>query len=177
MGSLNCCLVHKHKQQSEPLPHPLVEEGYPLIHRGEPQRTGAEMGGNSRVEECPTPLKETGSKARAVCRGEPDCFLLEPLYISHQLGLLPHQKGDIPTPKSQLLQPRIRPLRCPPSAATHNSLHLTPLAPPTGGEPIRRGIHVSSSGCAWPGSMGESPATRCLPACPSSRPGSRVGPL
>ncbi|KAK5620792.1 hypothetical protein CRENBAI_018628 [Crenichthys baileyi] len=133
------------------LQHPLqglqkgwVEGGYPLVHWGEPQRTGAKMGGNRyahpssapltkgnfRVEECPTLLKETGSRSRA--------------------------RGDIPHPKSQILQPRIRPPRSPPSATTHTTLHPTPLAPPTGGEPIGRGTHVSSSGCAQPGSMGES---------------------
>ncbi|MED6246559.1 hypothetical protein ATANTOWER_019754 [Ataeniobius toweri] len=113
MDSLNCCLVHKHKQHSEPVPSPI---GYPFVHRGEPQRTGAEMGGNkyahlisapltranSRVE-CPTPLKETGSRARAVRRSEPDYFYPEPFYLAHQVGLLPHQRGDIPRPKSQHL--------------------------------------------------------------------------
>ncbi|MEQ2235442.1 hypothetical protein ILYODFUR_002399 [Ilyodon furcidens] len=132
--------------------------------------------GNSRVEECPTPLKETGSRARAVPRGEPDYFWLEPLYLAYQRRLLPHQRGDIPPPKSQLLQSRIGPPRSLPSAATHSTLHLTPLAPPMGGEPIGRVINVSSSGCARPGSIGESPATRRSPACPTSRPGCTVGP-
>ncbi|MEQ2244999.1 hypothetical protein ILYODFUR_022966 [Ilyodon furcidens] len=101
--------------------------------------------GNSRVEECPTPLKETDSRVTA--------------------------RGDIPCPKSQLLQPRIRPPRSPPSAGTNITLHPTPLASPTGGEQIGRGTHISSSGCARPGSVGESPATRRSPVCPNSTPG------
>ncbi|MEQ2295314.1 hypothetical protein AMECASPLE_012796 [Ameca splendens] len=52
------------------------------------------------------------------------------------------------SPKSQLLQLRIRLSRSLPSAATPNTLHPTPLAPPTCGEPIGRGTHVSSYGCA-----------------------------
>ncbi|MEQ2257508.1 hypothetical protein ILYODFUR_035492 [Ilyodon furcidens] len=58
----------------------------------------------------------------------------EPLYLAHKLRLLPHQRGDIPRPKSQFLQPGIRPPGSPPpSAATHTTMYLTPLAPPTGG--------------------------------------------
>ncbi|KAK5616658.1 hypothetical protein CRENBAI_003066 [Crenichthys baileyi] len=100
--------------------------------------------GNSRVEECPTPLKETGP--------EPETCV-EPASVAED------QTAKVST-----------------FAATHNTLHLTPLAPPTGGEPIGRGTHVSSSGYARPGSMGESPVTRLSLACPTSRPGSRVGP-
>uniref|UniRef100_A0A674NVI8 Family with sequence similarity 184 member B n=1 Tax=Takifugu rubripes TaxID=31033 RepID=A0A674NVI8_TAKRU len=60
------------------------------------------------------------------------------------------------------MQPGIRPPRSLPLAATQNTMHLTPLAPPAGGEPTGRGSHVASSGCA----MGRGPATRRSPNMP-----------
>ncbi|XP_037549557.1 plexin-B2-like [Nematolebias whitei] len=41
---------------------------------------------------------------------------------------------------------------------------------------MERGTHVNSSGCSRPGSMGKSPATKRSTECPTSRPGSRLGP-
>uniref|UniRef100_A0A3B3TTD5 GRB2-related adapter protein-like n=2 Tax=Poecilia latipinna TaxID=48699 RepID=A0A3B3TTD5_9TELE len=59
-----------------------------LFTGAKPQRTGTEMGGNKyahscpatftvdnfRVEVCPAPLKETGSRTRAIRRGETNYF-------------------------------------------------------------------------------------------------------
>ncbi|KAK0151165.1 hypothetical protein N1851_007739 [Merluccius polli] len=67
----------------DPSPHPKVEGGYPLVYRGELQHTGTKLGGNkychpcpapltsgnSTVEESPTPLEKTGSRALAMRRG------------------------------------------------------------------------------------------------------------
>ncbi|KAK5617462.1 hypothetical protein CRENBAI_005691 [Crenichthys baileyi] len=63
-------------------------------------------------------------------------------------GFFPTREVTFHIHKSQLLQPRIRLSRSQPSATTHNTLHPTPLAHPTGGEPIGRGTHVSSSDSA-----------------------------
>jgi len=72
-----CCLVRKHKQQSEPSPSDLQSHGDdPLVHREELQYSGAQPGtceyphtrlephtlGNSGKVEGPAPLKEFGSK-------------------------------------------------------------------------------------------------------------------
>ena len=60
----------------DPPPHLKAEGGHPLIHRGKLQHTGTDSGGNeyrhprsaplpggnSRVEESPTPLESTGSR-------------------------------------------------------------------------------------------------------------------
>lgn len=77
---------------------------------------------------------------------------------------------------SQLLQPRIRTPRSPPSTATNHTVQQTlwPLLQVAG--LLERGTHVSSSGSARLGSMGKIPATKHSPACPTSRPCSRMGP-
>uniref|UniRef100_A0A3B5M6C7 GST N-terminal domain-containing protein n=1 Tax=Xiphophorus couchianus TaxID=32473 RepID=A0A3B5M6C7_9TELE len=62
----------------------------------------------------------------------------------HHSNTRPHAaKVDIPRPKSQLLQPRVRPAGPPPWAATHHTMHPTPLALLTGGGPMGAGTHVS----------------------------------
>ncbi|MEQ2255311.1 hypothetical protein ILYODFUR_012607 [Ilyodon furcidens] len=45
-------------------------------------------------------------------------------------------------------------------------MHPTPLAPRTGGEPIGRGTHFSSLGCAQLGSIGERPGNQALANVP-----------
>ncbi|MED6286585.1 hypothetical protein CHARACLAT_007536, partial [Characodon lateralis] len=69
------------------------------------------------------------------------CVKVSPTISSRNLstshtGSNSFPRGDIPRPESQLLQPSIRPPRSPLSAATHTTMHPTPLAPPMGGEPI-----------------------------------------
>ena len=57
-----------------------------------------------------------------------------------------------------------------------NTMHLTPLAPPTGGESTGVGPHVASSGCVQPDPIGKGPVARCFVTCPAPSPGSRKGP-
>ncbi|KAK3573283.1 hypothetical protein QTP86_019395 [Hemibagrus guttatus] len=59
--------------------------------------------------------------------------------------------------------------------ATQNALHRTLMLLPTGGGPWGRWAYVVSSSCAWPSPAGKDSATRCSPACPNPRPGSRCG--
>ncbi|MEQ2248622.1 hypothetical protein ILYODFUR_020846 [Ilyodon furcidens] len=71
-----------------PVPNSKAQGCDPVIHWGKPQHEMAQLGGNKqthpsppslpvghfRVEESPVPLKEMGSRANTVRRGEPDYF-------------------------------------------------------------------------------------------------------
>ncbi|KAK5621665.1 hypothetical protein CRENBAI_022050 [Crenichthys baileyi] len=131
-----------------------VERGYPLVYRRE---TLTYRCRDKYAHPSSAPLTKGNSR---------DWKIFQPL--SRRLVLEPEPcvkapcppEGDIPRPKSQLLQSISRCIR--------------PLRPlPRVVSPSEGGTHVSSSGCAWPGSMGESTAIR---RCPTSRPASRVGP-
>ena len=93
------------------------------------------------------------------------CVEVSPNISSRKLLSLAHQLWLLPEPP-----------RSPPSAPTQLTLQPTPLAPPTGGEPVGRGTHVVCSGYARPSSMGTGPATRCSLPGPTPGPGSRGGP-
>lgn len=64
-------------------------------------------------------LQEIGSRTQAMCWGEPNDFQPVSLQLTHKLRLLPHQRGDIPWPKSQFHQPGIRP-------PGHSPIHNAP---------------------------------------------------
>ena len=74
-----------------------------------------------------------------MCRGEADYIEPELLNLTHKLGLLPRQGGDIPRPESYLLHPGIGVPRPPPSTAAQHTMHPTPMAPPLGGVSLQEG--------------------------------------
>lgn len=69
---------------------------------------------------------------RAVAATDINQHVVEFFILSQKLWLLPFHRSDIPCPKSQLLQLRVRPQRfLVAEAIAHFIIHLTPLAPPT----------------------------------------------
>ncbi|KAK3553315.1 hypothetical protein QTP86_033831, partial [Hemibagrus guttatus] len=110
-----------------PIPGPKAQGNNPLIYWGKLQQMAAELGGykqahpsptpltmgHSREEECPTSLKELGSRAQAVRGGKPDY-----LY--------------------PILCPGFGSSGSPPMTATRNTLHRTLMLLPAGCGPTGR---------------------------------------
>lgn len=107
-GTLNCCLVHEHKQQSGPNTErqhfcPLREncntpaESWRAFSKPTPPITRS----NSSKEESLTPrFKKVSFQTWTVSWGEPDYIQPTSLNLSHQLRLLPHQGSDLLCPKA-----------------------------------------------------------------------------
>ncbi|KAK5599724.1 hypothetical protein CRENBAI_016759 [Crenichthys baileyi] len=140
----------------------------PLIHWGKPQHETAELGGNkqthtsppplpvghSRVEECPAPLKEMGSRAYAVRGGS-----FPPSEVTFHVPRASLSIGDRAAEVSAFV------------------LHPNPLFTGPSRFPFQvvgpLGDCLASLVRARPGRV---LATRRSPASPDPRPASRVGP-
>ncbi|MEQ2249732.1 hypothetical protein ILYODFUR_032270 [Ilyodon furcidens] len=98
-----------------PLPDLKVQGCDPLIHPGKSQHKMTELrcgkqthpglpslpACHSRVEESPTLLKELGSRAHAVCGGEPD-YPSQYLHLQQKLRLPPHHQVTFHVPRASL---------------------------------------------------------------------------
>ncbi|TWW77391.1 hypothetical protein D4764_12G0007810 [Takifugu flavidus] len=130
----------------DPSPHPKVKGGYPLIHRGKFQYTGTEPGSNYDCYPCPSPLTIGNSRVVESNPSQEDWFQ-SPCYALREV--------TFHVPRA--------------SFCSRGSDRQ-------GGEPMGRGSHIASSGCARPDFMGRGPANRRSPTCPAPKPGSRRGP-
>jgi len=118
-------------------------------------------------------FKETGSGAQAV-----RSLRWALLYLARTTQPCAFAQAPSPTERwhSTSQEPRIRLPRSPPLGAIQLTSHPTPLAPPTGGRTVKRGIHVVFSGCTRPSPMGKGLATRRSLMGPATGPGSRGRP-
>ncbi|KAK3573359.1 hypothetical protein QTP86_024125 [Hemibagrus guttatus] len=113
---------------------------------------------------CPARLNTTASARISACLADISSWM-----TAHQLKLNPSKTKLLIIPGFGSLGP-------PPMTATQNTLHQTLVLLPAGGGPTGRWAYVIPSGCARLSPAGKDSATRCSPACPNPRPGSRVGP-